>query len=158
MDEVPEQLKVLDMQWKAARRPNAETGSDAASGPSTIPGTSVPGTAPNAVTLQAPNLPANVQHQQMHNQVSTDRRPRDFPMVRNWLESLHDDMERGRDDYAYRSLLPAFEANNIKRLDDVAFLDYSKLESMVAQAQGEVSVGLLNRIIRYAQEDASRIK
>ena len=67
-------------------------------------------------------------------------------------------MERGRDDYAYRSLLPVFEANDIKRLDDVAFLDYGKLESMVAHVQGQVSIGLLNRIIRYAQEDVSRIK
>ena len=158
MDEVPEQLKVLDRQWKAARRPNAETGPDAANGPSTIPATTFPGTPPNAVTTQALNLLANVQHQQVHGQVSADRRPRDFPMVRNWLESLHNDMERGRDDYAYRSLLPVFEANNIKCLDDVAFLDYGKLESMVAHVQGQVSIGLLNRIIRYAQEDVSRIK
>ena len=51
-----------------------------------------------------------------------------------------------------------FEHNDIKRLDDVNVLGYLSLSEIAKDANIDASIGLLNRIIRYAQEDTSHIK
>lgn len=145
-DEIPEQLKILDKNKGVPA--NAAIVKEMATGPATTA---------FAAAHPALSQPVVAKHQQIHNQVAAEHKPRDYPSVRNWLETLHDDMERGRDGFNYRSLLPVFESNDVKRLDDVNTLGYQLLKEIVKDAQVEASIGLLNRIVRYAQEDVSYI-
>ena len=104
------------------------------------------------------NEPSKAQTQQASSQMRAEWRPHSYPSMRNWLEGLHDDMERGRDGFNYRSLLPVFEENEIKWLDDVYALRLDLLKEIVQKAQVEASIGLITCIIRYAQEDISSIR
>ena len=149
-DEVPEQLKILDR----SRKNNASVPTAVDPRPSSAPTTVDPARiVAGAVSVSTQPV---VQHQQI--QAITKYMLHDYPSVRNWLETLHDDMERGRDGFNYRSLLPMFEHNDIKRLDDVNVLGYLSLSEIAKDVNIDASIGLLNCIIRYAQEDTSHIK
>ena len=149
-DEVPEQLKILDRSGKN----NASVPTAVDPRPSSAPTTVDPARiVAGAVSVSTQPV---VQHQQI--QAITERMPHDYSSVRNWLEALHDDMERGCDGFNYRSLLPVFEHNGIKQLDNINVLEYQSLFKIAKDVNIDTSIGLLNHIIRYAQEDTSRIK
>ena len=88
----------------------------------------------------------------------TGRKPRNYPTVAKWIESLEEDMEQGRDRYDYRVLLPIFQENQKKRLDDIDFLGYDQLNQLVKEAGLPASPGLLGHIARYAHEDVIQIR
>ena len=78
-------------------------------------------------------------------------------MASNWLRSFSEDLERGRDRFDYDSLIPLFESNGIVRLDDVGDLQRQGIEDLAREANVKLSIGLVNRIVRYASEDIEQI-
>ena len=82
---------------------------------------------------------------------------RNFPLASNWLRSFSEDLERGRDGFDYDSLIPLFESNGIVRLDDVGDLQRQGIEDLAREANIKLSIGLVNRVVRYASEDIEQI-
>ena len=78
-------------------------------------------------------------------------------MASNWLRSFSEDLERGRDGFDYDSLIPLFESNGIVRLDDVGDLQRQGIEDLAREANVKLSIGLVNRVVRYASEDIEQI-
>ena len=85
------------------------------------------------------------------------RAARNFPLASNWLWSFSEDLERGRDGFDYDSLIPLFESNSIVRLDDVGDLQRQGIEDLAREANVKLSIGLVNRVVRYASEDIKQI-
>lgn len=118
--------------------------------------------APAPVAPVAPTAPITL----MTSQEQTELRPsttngpraaRNFPLAANWLRSLADDLERGRDAFDYLSLIPVFASNDIARLDDVDALKKEGLIELGLQTNVQLKIGLVNRIVRYAAEDVKKI-
>ena len=136
--EIPDTLKILDR--KKAREQTPHTIQLGATPTSTIP------IAPASATMYPVTNPESQPPSGPH-------ATRNFPLAVNWLRSLADDMERGRDGLDYLSLIPLFESNAIVRLDDIDALQKEGLLELACGAGVELKVGLINRIVRYAAED-----
>ncbi|KAL5531228.1 hypothetical protein ACEPAG_4104 [Sanghuangporus baumii] len=110
---------------------------------------------PSFNTMQSPFM----ERAMLGGNVSTGRRPRDWSLIGNWLESLHDDMERGKEPCPpYRAFRSSFEKRGYVRLDDIQDLCKGDLEKIV-QADGlNATDGLINHILCYAKQDCATIQ
>ncbi|KAL5478650.1 hypothetical protein ACEPAI_1927 [Sanghuangporus weigelae] len=94
----------------------------------------------------------------VHNNAAR-RRPRDWPLVGNWLESLHDDIERGKEPCSpYRTFREPFEKRGYLRLDDIQHITKEELQEIADADNLDVTIGLINRILRYAEQDCTTIQ
>ena len=95
----------------------------------------------------------------VHNNNTARRRPRDWPLVGNWLESLHDDIERGKEPCPpYRTFRESFEKRGYLRLDDIQYITKEELREIADADNLDVTVGLINQILRYAEQDCTTIQ
>ncbi|KAL5483615.1 hypothetical protein ACEPAI_8847 [Sanghuangporus weigelae] len=94
----------------------------------------------------------------VHNNAAR-RRPRDWPLVGNWLESLHDDIERGKEPCPpYLTFREPFEKRGYLRLDDIQHITKEELQEIADADNLDVTIGLINRILRYAEQDCTTIQ
>ncbi len=84
--------------------------------------------------------------------------PLDYPSVKNWLRDCEEHLERGRDGHAYASMALMFAVNGCTRIDDIARMTSAELKELAKDFDLEVTVGLVNRVVRYAQDDVEQIK
>lgn len=79
--------------------------------------------------------------------------PLNDPLLSDWLNHC-DSGPRGADKHDFASYLPAFSANMIIRLSDIARLDSAKqLIESVGDYHPKMPFGTANRLIQYAKAD-----
>ena len=84
--------------------------------------------------------------------------PLNYPAIAAWLKACEEDFERGRDKHDYTTLSPMFAANGCTRIDNITRMTTDTIKSL-AEAQGiTVTIGLVNRVHKYAIKDIARVK
>lgn len=84
--------------------------------------------------------------------------PVNYPAIAEWLKSCEDDLERGRDKHGYSVLSSMFAANGCTRIDDITRLSSEAIKSLAEDAGLVITIGLVNRVSQYAQDDVARVK
>lgn len=81
-----------------------------------------------------------------------------YALISKWLRECEEDIERGRDNHEYSALAPVFEANGCTRIDDIPRMTTELIRQLAADAGVTVTIGLVNRVHQYAEEDVMRAK
>jgi len=84
--------------------------------------------------------------------------PLDFPRISKWLATCKEDLERGGDGHQYQTLAPMFAANDCMRIDDIIRMNPTQIRDLSKEMGISASIGLVNRIFQYAQDDVAQVK
>lgn len=84
--------------------------------------------------------------------------PLDYPSIKNWLRDCEDHLERGRDGHAYTSMTLIFAMNGCTRIDDITRMSPADMKVLAVDGDLDVTVGLINRVHKYAIEDVARVR
>ncbi|KAL5523324.1 hypothetical protein ACEPAF_1591 [Sanghuangporus sanghuang] len=80
----------------------------------------------------------------VHNNAAR-RRLRDWPLVGNWLESLHDNIERGKELCPlYHTFRKSFKKRGYLRLDNIQHITKEELQEIANVDNLDVTIGLIN--------------
>ena len=103
-----------------------------------------------------PDQPRQASHLllQQPNSPSTSRASRNA----KWLATCEEDLEHGRDGHQYQTLAPMFAANDCTRIDDIIRMNPTQIRDLSKEMGISASIGLVNRIFQYAQDDVAQVK